>query len=93
MGRRVEGGGGGCGGTGSSHTHQIGFPPRKRLHTTHNLAHTHTHTDDRLHTRAAANLHMHKVDGRAQTCAHMCGHTCVKRGRVVGGGAGDESVI
>lgn len=69
--------GGVCGGTGSSHTHQIRFPPRKRLRT--------THTDDRLHTRTAADLHMHRVDGRAQTCAHMCGHTCVKRGWVVGG--------
>lgn len=74
-----------------THT-RSGSPPRKRLRTTHNLART--HTDDRLHTRAAANLHMHKVDGRAQTCAHMCGHTCVKRGRVVGGGGpGDGSVI
>lgn len=67
-------------------------PPQKTP-TRYTQFSTHTHRDDRLHTRAAANLHMHKVDGRSQTCAHMCGHTCVKRGRVAGRGAGDGSVI
>lgn len=77
-------GGGVCGGTGSSHTHQIGFPPRKRLRTTHNLART--HTDDRLHTRASANLHMHKVDGlRADVRSHVRTHLCQ-----AGAGCGGE---